>query len=212
MNLSQLLQISPKSQPIAGRYLEWLNRASLEFDITTPARLAYWLANVIKESAYLFAVEENLNYGVAGLRTTWPARFNDVDAVAYAKQPERIANRAYANRLGNSDEASGDGWRYRGAGLIQLTGRANMIACAAYFDMPLATVPGWLKTPEGACRSAGWFAKVNGLNAYADKGDFDGYCDKVNMGRKTLAVGDALGYSERLALRDAAIKVLTQGV
>lgn len=209
MNLAQLTRIIPASPQAATRFVDWLNKTMDEFEINTLERRAYWLANVGHESGYLGTLEENLNYGAAGLLATWPSRFDAKTAEAYARQPERIANRVYANRMGNRDEASGDGWRYRGAGLIQLTGADNHRAVAQYFGIPFVHVPDWLKhQAQGACRSAGWFAKMNGLNVYADRKDFDGYCDVINRGRKTAAIGDAIGYADRVKLRDAAFRVL----
>lgn len=208
MNLAQLVRIMPASPQAATRYIDWLNRAMEEFAINTVERQAYWLANVGHESGYLGAVEENLNYGAAGLVATWPSRFNAAQAAAYARQPQRIANRVYADRMGNRGESSGDGWKYRGAGLIQLTGADNQRAAAQYFKIPFEKISEWLKTPEGACRSAGWFAWKNGLNVYADRKDFDGYCDVINRGRKTAPIGDSIGYADRVKLRDAALKVL----
>lgn len=208
MNLAQLTRIMPASPHAATRYVDWLNKAMEEFEINTLERRAYWLANVGHESGYLGAVEENLNYGAAGLVATWPSRFDAKTAAAYSRQPERIANRVYANRMGNRDESSGDGWRYRGAGLIQLTGADNHRAAAQHFKIPFEQISDWLKTPEGACRSAGWFVWENGLRTYADRKDFDGYCDFINRGRKTAAIGDSIGYADRVKLRDAALRVL----
>lgn len=207
LTIAQLLAILPKARPIAGRYLDWLNLAMVEFDITTPERQAAFLSQVGTESGQLTCVEENLNYGAAGLLATWKKHFSPADAQAYARQPERIANRAYANRGGNGDEASGDGWRFRGAGLIQLTFRDNQAACAAHFGIT-TDIGDWLRTPEGACRSAGWFWQTHGLNALADAGNIDAISDIVNLGHRTTAVGDSIGWAERLALFNTGNGVL----
>ena len=106
-------------------WVEAMNTILPKYDIVTPKRLAAFLAQTAHESAGFTAVRENLNYSAQGLMKTWPARFNQTTAAAYARQPEKIANKVYANRMGNGDEASGDGWRYRGRGLIQFTGKAN---------------------------------------------------------------------------------------
>lgn len=184
----------------ADAFYDDLARAMEEFGIVTPRREAAFLATVIHESAGFKRLEENLNYSAEGLCKTWPARFNESNAGAYHRQPQKIANKVYANRMGNGGESSGDGWRFRGAGLIQLTFRDNYQACANYFGMALSGVPGWLRTPEGACRSAGWFWDLNNINVYADDDDFDGVCDMVNRGHRTTAVGDAVGFAHRLNL------------
>lgn len=209
MNAAQLLTIMPLARPRFDLFLAPLNAAMVEFDIGTPARQAAFLATVAHESSQLAALEENLNYSADALTRTWPQRFPPATAAAYARQPERIANRAYGGREGNRDEASGDGWRNRGTGLIQLTFENNHAACARHFGIPRADIAAWLRTPDGACRSAGWFWSINRLNAWADMRDFDGVCDVVNRGKKTAAVGDAIGWKERLAPYQVALKVLS---
>jgi putative chitinase len=209
MNAAQLLSIMPLARPRVDLFLAPLNAAMVEFDIGTPARQAAFLATVAHESSQLAALEENLNYSADALTRTWPQRFPPATAAAYARHPERIANRAYGGREGNRDEASGDGWRNRGTGLIQLTFENNHAACARHFGIPRADIAAWLRTPDGACRSAGWFWSINRLNAWADVRDFDGVCDVVNRGKKTAAVGDAIGWPERLALYLGALKVLS---
>ncbi|GGD00164.1 glycoside hydrolase family 19 protein [Undibacterium terreum] len=209
MNQQQLIAIMPLAGTRAALFLPTLVSAMAEFDIKSSARQAAFLAQIAHESGELARVEENLNYRAAGLCKTWPKRFPTLaDAVPYEHQPEKIANKVYADRNGNGNEASGDGWRYRGAGLIQLTFKNNQAACAAYFGKPVDQIGDWLRTPEGACRSAGWFWKINNINTWADKGDFDGVCDAVNTGHKTEAIGDAIGYPERLAFWNVAKKVL----
>lgn len=190
----------------ADAFYDELSRAMDEFNIVTPRREAAFLANVIHESSGFRHLEENLNYSADALCKVWPSRFNANNADDYARQPQKIANLAYANRYGNGCEASGDGWRFRGAGLIQITFRNNHQACANYFGMALGGLPGWLRTPEGACRSAGWFWDMNNINVYADDDDFDGVCDVINRGHKTDVVGDAIGYTHRLNLYNMLLK------
>jgi len=113
-------------------WVEAMNTILPKYDIVTPKRLAAFLAQTAHESAGFTAVRENLNYSAQALMKTWPSRFNATTAAAYARQPEKIANKVYANRMGNGDEASGDGWRYRGRGLIQTTGKANYTKLAQY--------------------------------------------------------------------------------
>lgn len=175
-----------------------LAAACEEFEINTQHRLAAFLANICVESQQLKRVTENLNYKAAGLMRVFPSHFDSDDALAYANQPERIANRVYADRIGNGDEASGDGWRYRGRGLIQLTGKDNYAECGEALGVDLVERPEYLESADGAARSAAWFWDRHGINKYADEGDFDGVCDMVNKGHKTNKVGDAIGYSERV--------------
>lgn len=131
----QLLQVLPKARPVAGIFLPALNRAMLRWKIDSRLRLAAFLAQIGHESGQLRALVENLNYSAEALVRTWPSRFTAQTAQAYAWQPEKIANRVYGGRMGNGPESSGDGWRYRGRGLIQLSrslkrpqpeGRINM--------------------------------------------------------------------------------------
>ena len=209
ITIAQLNAALPASRPVAGRYLAWLNVAMAEFSIDTAARQAPFIATIGAESGSLSAVSENTNYSREALVRVFGKYFpNLAIADIYAHQPEKIANRAYANRGGNGNEASGDGWRYRGAGLIQLTFHDNHAACAAHFDIPMSQIGDWLRTPEGACRSAAWFWSVNKVNVYADRGDFDGVCDMVNRGRKTVAIGDANGWVDRLALLGSSQRAL----
>ncbi len=170
-----------------------------EFDINTPQRQAAFLAEVAVESSNLTRVTENLNYKASGLLRVFPRHFTEAEAEDYQHHPERIAAHVYADRMGNGDEDSGDGWSYRGRGLIQLTGKDNYRLCGAALGVDLIAMPEYLETAEGAARSAAWFWDRHGINKYADEGDFDGVCDMVNKGHKTNKVGDAIGYDERVA-------------
>ena len=209
MTPDQLLTILPNARQQAGIFLAPLIAAMAEFGITTPARQAAFIATLGHETGQLATLVENFNYGAPGLMATWPGRFPTLAiANAYARQPERIANKVYALREGNGDEKSGDGWRYRGAGGIQLTFANNQLACAAALGIASDQIGAWLRTPLGACRSAGWFWQRNDINRWADAGDFDGVSDVVNRGRKTAAIGDAIGYADRLALYTVAARVL----
>lgn len=214
MTESQLLAIMPLAQPHIAAFFSPLCAAMQEFEITTPARQAAFLAQIAHESSQLHAVSENLNYSPPGLLATFGTRFTRIDAWRYGRtdqhpaDQESIANLAYACRMGNGPMETGDGWCYRGAGLIQLTGKENHLAAARYFNVPLEQIGDWLRTPEGACRSAGWIWKTAGCNACADQGDFDAVSDLVNIGRKTAKQGDANGYAERLAFFNKAKEVL----
>ncbi|MRV72581.1 glycoside hydrolase family 19 protein [Duganella sp. FT92W] len=207
MTPRQLAVIMPRAP--AAAFVPVLTAAMAEFGIDTPLDQAAFLATVAHESAQLTCLEENLNYSAEALMRTWPSRFPPATAAIYARQPERIGNRAYANREGNRDEGSGDGWRNRGAGAIQITFENGHAACARHFGIPRDQVAAWLRTPEGACRSAGWFWQTNGISAWANVGDFDGVSDKVNRGKKTAALGDSIGWKDRLAYYQTALKVLS---
>jgi putative chitinase len=198
--------IMPLSVSRLPDFLLPLNSAMIEFGIDTPIRQAAFLSQIAHESTELLRLVENLNYSAEGLARTWPSRFQDKNkqpnSLAYElnRKAEAIANSVYANRLGNGNSASGDGWKYRGRGLIQVTGRDNYLACskALYGDDTLIRYPELLEKPKDACRSAAWFWKVNNINIMADKDDFDGVCDLVNRGKKTAAIGDSIGYADRL--------------
>jgi putative chitinase len=198
LDLATLALCAPHAGTRAAVFLPHVNRALDLAEATTFNRATMFLATVLHECGDFGQLEENLNYGAEGLLRTWPSRFSAQSAVTYARQPEKIANKVYALRGGNGDEASGDGWRFRGSGGIQLTFKANQAACARFFGKSLDEVGAWLRTPEGAMLSAAWFWKTRGCNDYADHDDFDGVCDIVNIGRKTTAQGDAIGYVNRL--------------
>lgn len=179
------------------------------YDVSTDVRVAAFLAQTHHESAGYQHLSENLNYRWQSLMRVWPRHFpNEQVAKAYAHDPERIANRAYANRMGNGDEASGDGWRYRGQGLIQLTGRNNQSMFAQDAGMPLSEMSDYLGTYSGAVHSACWFWHVNRLNRWVDDNDFDGLSDAINIGRKTEKHGDAHGFQDRLNQFHRAMQIL----
>lgn len=167
--------------------------AMAEFDIDTMDRKAMFLAEVCHECFGFSRLSENLNYSANGLADTWPNRFRGDDgkpnelALKLARIPEAIANMVYANRLGNGDYASGDGWRYRGRGCIQLTGKANYSKAADALNAPeLVTNPSVVATPFWAARTAAWFWKANDLNRFADSGDIEGCTRAINGGLNGL--------------------------
>lgn len=163
-----------------------LNAVLPNYGITSPLRLAAFLAQCGHESEGFTAVRENLNYSAAALTATWPKRFPPDVAKSYARQPDHIANRAYADRMGNGNEQSGDGWKYRGRGVIQLTGKDNYRAFAASVGKALEEVVGYLETKAGAVESAAWFWSNNVLNALADKGDMLTITKRINGGTNGL--------------------------
>ena len=138
-----------------------------EYEINTDKRVQAFLPTIGHESANFSCVVENLNYSASGLLNYFPKYFNSAQAEEYARKPERIANRVYANRIGNGNEQSGDGWKFRGRGLIQVTGRSNYLACGKGIGVDLINNPDLLCTPEYAVKSACWWFKNNGCNKLA---------------------------------------------
>lgn len=164
-----LRKIYPLSKNI-NRYLGALNMSMQKCGIDTVDRARAFLAQVGHESSQLNTIEENLNYSAQGLRKIFPKYFpTQKEALAFARNPERIANRVYADRMGNGSEESGDGWTFRGRGLIQITGRDNYASMSSLMGKDLTIWPDALLLPLDACRSAALWWKANGLNALADK-------------------------------------------
>lgn len=170
----------------AAQFLAPVEETCRSFQITTPLRLAHFLAQTAHESARYTALVENLNYGAAGLLATWPSRFDAATAAAFARQPERIANRVYADRMGNGPEVSGDGWRFRGRGILQVTGRASYRAIGEFLGEDLETEPDLLSTPRLAALAAGWYWSARGINALCDIDDAVAVTEAVNGGRHGL--------------------------
>ena len=167
---------------------EALNKVLPKYEINTPVRVAAFMAQCGHESADFTTLKENLNYGAKGLRSTWPKRFpDDATAAKYERKPEMIANKVYSDRMGNGPEASGDGWKYRGRGAIQLTGCSNYTAFAKDIGKTIDEAIVYLETLEGAIESACWFWKKNGLNAVADTKDMKLATKKINGGDLGLA-------------------------
>lgn len=172
---------------LADKWAVALNDTCEEFGIDTPYRIAGFISNVAHESGGFKFVSENLNYSAASLMRVWSSRFPTLEiAQRYAMNPEKIANRAYADRMGNGDEASGDGWKYRGRGLIQLTGKNNYVAYSLACDNEALQYPDIVAEPKYAAESAGWFWNVNRLNALADAQDVVGMCKRINGGLNGL--------------------------
>ena len=182
------------------KFCDALNEAMNEFEINTLQREAMFLAQCGHESGMFSAVSENLNYKAETLTKVFPKYFRDVNPDDFAKQPEKIANRVYASRMGNGDEESGDGYRYRGRGLIQLTGKSNYTRCGEALGKDLTTDSDYLSTPEGAARSAAWFFQENGCNETADADDVVKTTKIIN--------GGTIGLEERTELYNKAKSVL----
>jgi putative chitinase len=153
-----------------GLWTDPINACMDACAIATPGRQAAFLAQVLLESDELRTLQESLNYSSQRLRQVWPQRFpDDATANAYSHNPQKLANSVYANRIGNGNEASGDGWSFRGRGLIQLTGRANYAKFGKAMNVDAVGDPDLLLQPAGAALSAGWFWQSNGLNEVADQ-------------------------------------------
>ena len=178
----QLAQIIP-----GNRYVEqWCNALNAilpEYGIDTSERIAAFLAQCAHESGGFVFIKENLNYKWQSLRKVFPKYFPTDDlAQQYEKKPAKIANRVYANRMGNGDEASGDGFRYCGRGLIQLTGKDNYTWFSESLEISLDETVEYLQTFEGAVQSACWFWETNNLNREADARDIRTMTRKINGG------------------------------
>lgn len=167
-----------------------LNQAMADWEIDTPIQQAQFLAQCAHESGKFKFTVENLNYSTDGLRRVFPRHFRTVDASKFHRQPEKIANHVYANRMGNGPASSGDGWKFRGRGYIQLTGRSNYAACARDIEVDIVTDPSYLETSEGAAQSAAWFWYQNSLNDIAHdtratsiriNGGTNGLDDRINL-------------------------------
>ena len=203
LTVDHLKQLLPKNICVD----EWYNALTEFFpnyEINTPCRIAAFIAQCSHESAEFTVIEENLNYRAVTLCKVFPKYFPD-DAIAnkYASLPnkrEAIANRVYANRMGNGSEESGDGYRYRGRGLIQLTGKQNYTRFAASANITVDEAVKYLQTFKGATHSACWFWNINNLNQLADVGDIVALTKKIN--------GGTIGLDDRIKHYEHALHVL----
>lgn len=189
ITIEQIKKIAPGApDKAAGEFVDTFNKWSDKFGINTPLRAAHFISQCVHECAELKAFEENLNYSEKGLLKVFPKYFNSATAKQYARKPEKIANRVYANRMGNGNEASGDGWKYKGRGAIGLTGRSNYLAysTSGFCVGDLMAHPEWLAKSPGCYKSAMWFWWKNGLNAIADTGNVNSVTKRVNGGYNGL--------------------------
>lgn len=193
----------------AAKWHPHIVEAMTRFDITTPNEKASFLAQLAHESAHLSRLEENLNYSADGLAATWPARYRDKAtgkpnqlALLLHRRPAAIANNCYANRMGNGDVASGDGWRYRGRGPIQITGKANYERCGKDIGVPLLDKPELLLEPSAGALSAGWFWHVSGLDKHDD--------DASVLAEAKIINGGTNGLAERQKFFDIALKAISE--
>ena len=200
---SQLSEIIGNN-PYVSYWHNAMERLLPDYDINTPQRVAAFVAQCAHESGNFKFLKENLNYKWQTLRKIFPKYFpTDELAQQYASRSNRqeaIANRVYASRMGNGDEASGDGFRYCGRGLIQLTGKNNYQAFADSIQTPVEDIPEYLGTFEGAVQSACWFWETNGLNRWADVGDIKELTRRIN--------GGYIGLDDRIKHYNHALHVL----
>lgn len=211
LNKIQAGNIFPLAGPkVVDHFLPHLNAAMAEFKLDTVRECGHFLAQFSHETGSLARLSENLNYSTPErLMAVWPTRFKTVaSALPYVRNAEKLANFVYAGRMGNGVPESGDGYRYRGSGGFQLTGKNNHLLCAEYFGIVPAKIGEWLRTPEGACRSAAWFFVKSGAAVQAGLGKIDKVSDIINLGRTTEKVGDSIGYAERVYLTHTALNTL----
>lgn len=196
----QLAELLP-GNPYIDYWHNALEQLLPDYDINTPPRVAAFIAQCAHESGGFKFLKENLNYKAASLRKVFPKYFPD-DAIAarYANKPEMIANRVYGGRMGNGPEESGDGFKYCGRGLIQLTGKNNYEEFAMSIETPVEEIPEYLATFEGAAQSACWFWEKNNLNKWADTGDIKELTRRIN--------GGYIGLEDRIKHYNHALHVL----
>jgi putative chitinase len=191
-NALQALDIDPKWE-------EPLQATFDKYDISNPKRQAAFLGQCAHESGNFKTLEENLHYSANALMRVWPSRFPDIDtANKFANNPEKIANKVYAGRMGNTED--GEGWKYHGRGLIQLTGKDNYKNCSNSLGLDLLGSPEKLLEPQYAALSAGWFWSKHGLNELADAQEHGIITKRIN--------GGTLGLDDRIIKTTKVLSVL----
>lgn len=201
VNAEQLRQLR-----IDPSLVDPFNETFQRFGITTPAQQASWIGQCGHECGNFRILEENLNYKAATLLKLFPQNpkrvwgFTPESAAAYEKQPQKIANRIYGNRMGNRDEASGDGYRFRGSGFLQLTGMSNFFHAGEALGVDFIMQPELVRTPKYAAMTAGWFWQTHKLNQYADSGDILTMTKRIN--------GGTIGLEDRKQHIEHALHVL----
>lgn len=199
LSIAQLSQAMGIPFDRAKQWIDVLNSAMAHSEIVTPARQAAFLAQIGHESSGLTCLAENLNYSAPALHRVFHKYFSDDELEQFAGRPEKIGNRVYANRFGNGNEASGDGFKYRGRGLIQITFKDNYRECGNALGIDLVTYPALLMQSKNAALSAAWYWWAHGCNQMADAGDVKGITLAINGGYN--------GLDERLALNERASQV-----
>ena len=203
--MSTILTLDQLKQMVKNPHIDhWyaaLEQLLDDYDINTPLRVAHFIAQCAHESGNFVFIKENLNYKAASLQKTFAKYFPTAElAQQYANKPERIANRVYASRMGNGNEASGDGYRYCGRGLIQLTGKDNYTFFAGSLGIPVEEAAEYLATFEGAAQSACFFWEQNNLNRFADANDVKGLTRAIN--------GGYIGLDDRISHTEHALHIL----
>lgn len=183
-----LLKIAAPTGSDLGNWVDPIQKTFQKFNITTIRQIACFLAQAAHESSDFNHLDESLSYSAQRLMQVWPSRFPNSDiAQKYAHNPQALGNHVYANRLGNGDEASGDGYKFRGGGLFQLTGRSNYGAFGQSVDMSADEAADYVRTKEGAAMSAGWFFDKNGLDKLAETPGVEDDTRAINGGEIGLA-------------------------
>ncbi len=196
VNAEQLKQLH-----IGEQWVDALNETFARFDISTPARQESFIGQSSHESGNFKTLEENLFYRAETLMRVWPKRFPTLEfAKQYEKNPKKIANSVYSNRMGNRDEASGDGYRFRGRGLFQLTGHSNYFHAGKALGEDFVMNPDLVATPIYAALTAGFFWQTQKLNQYADTRDYTMMTKRVN--------GGTIGLNDRIKHITHALEVL----
>lgn len=190
-----------KQLHIGSEWVDALNDTFQRFNILTPIQQASFIGQCGHECGNFKVLEENLNYRAETLMKLWKSRFPTIEiANEYARNPKKIANKVYASRMGNRDESSGDGYRFRGRGCIQLTGHANYFHAGKACDVDFVMEPDLVATPKYAAMTAGWFWNTHKLNQYADIKDFTMMTKKIN--------GGTIGLNDRIKHINHALEVL----
>ena len=197
MNIEQLRQLD-----IPEEWFEPFQETFARFEINTALRKAAFIGQCGHESGGFRVLEENLNYKPEALMRVWPSRFDAENVDEYAHEPEKIANKVYAGRMGNGNEESGEGWKYHGRGIIQLTGKDNYTLCGDSLQADLLHHPELLVGQQYAALSAGWFWRKHGLNELADTKQYETMTKRIN--------GGLLGQDDRLKRINHALEVLSE--
>ena len=181
---------------IGADWVDALNETFSRFNITTNNQKAMFIGQASHESGNFRLLEENLNYKAATLMRIWPKRFPNLEkANEYAGNPKKIANSVYSSRMGNRDENSGDGWRFRGRGIFQITGHSNVFHAGKALGVDFVKDPDLIATPKYAALTAGWFWDTHKLNPPADALDFNKVTRIINGG--TIGLDDRIKHTQQ---------------
>jgi putative chitinase len=201
MEAQQLASAANIDLEHATHLIDGINSAIQQADLSTPERLAAFIAQCAHESGGFKFLEENLNYKAESLCKVWPSHFNHEIANEYAHNPQKIASRAYANRMGNGDEESQEGWMYRGRGFLQTTGKKGYEELSDATQIDFVNNPDAVATPEGACVSAAVYWEKHGLNRFVDSNEFVGLTKAIN--------GGTIGLDDRMTRYNHALSILS---